>query len=107
MAKSRKKTTDLDLGQVCKEWEGFRICPEGMLHNPMWRRGFTPGELKAQFWQLQQLGLALHEMERLRAELGRAINAQHAAEARSYFYKSQLVLESRLGLMLQAATTTN
>lgn len=105
MAGRRRKKAPLDLGQIFDQWDGFRIGADGLLYNPMWRRGFTPGELKAQFYRLQTLSRLELLTKQLERDLARAQAAQEAAEARAFFYRSQLSLESRMGLMLQAVTT--
>lgn len=93
-----------DLAQLNPAWADFSIGADGLFYNPQWRRGFAPGELKAQFWQLQELSHTRHRLDQLRKELQRAEDHIQSAEARAYFYRSQLTLESRAGLMLQALT---
>lgn len=94
-----------DLGADFPEWEGF-IFHEGTLHHPYWRRGFTAGELRAMFYRTQQVTILEHEISRLRLDLARAQEAQEAAEHRAHYYRQQLRLESRLGMMLASFSTT-
>lgn len=90
----------LDLGDLLgSAWSDFRIDRDG-LHNPMWRRPFAPGELKAQFWQLQQLAHFQHLADQAKRDADRAEARAEAAEKRAHYYRSQLSLEARSGAML-------
>ncbi|MBD5803870.1 hypothetical protein AZOA_33110 [Azoarcus sp. Aa7] len=90
----------LDLGELLgSEWDGFSLSRDGLQH-PYWRRPFSCGELKAMFYRSQQVAILEREVSRARTEQERASAAQDAAEARADWYRHQLTLESRLGLML-------
>lgn len=96
----------LDLGELLgSEWEGFRLTAAG-LHHPYWRRPFDHGDFKSMFYRSQQVTILEHELQRARADLDRAESAQEAADARANFYRQQLRLESRMGMMLAAFSTT-
>lgn len=90
--------------EIGPEWDGFFISADREFCNPQWKRGFTPGDLKAQFWDLQGLRIAKHDVAQLKRELDRLQNKLDAAEIAAQFYRSQLVLESRAGLMLAKIT---
>lgn len=90
----------IDLAELLgTEWEGFSLSADGLQH-PYWRRPFSCGDLKAMFYRSQQVAILEREVSRARTEQERASAAQDAAEARAEWYKHQLTLESRLGLML-------
>jgi hypothetical protein len=81
-------------------WVDFSFAG-GLLHIPGFRRGFEPGELRAAFFQLQRLPGLEHEARRLRDERERAVQAAQAAEDAAGWYRRQLLLEARMGAMLQ------
>lgn len=87
---------------VPPEWEqaGARFGRDGLLYLQCWRRGFTPHELSALFFECQAVRSLTHENKRLVTELERAQLELSQAEARAAFYRRQLILESRLGAML-------
>lgn len=94
----------LDLAELLgSEWNGFSLASDGLQH-PAWRRPFTCGELKAMFWRSQQVSILEHQIEQLRTEIERAQAAEDAAEVRTDWYRRQLNLESRFGLMLVRMT---
>ena len=61
----------------------------------------TPGEIRSLFWQIQLISSLKIEIEQLKKELERRSNEIDTLEIKADFYKRQLVLESRLGLILQ------
>lgn len=61
-------------------WEGFKMRPDAFFH-PFWRRGYTPGELKAFFYQVQVFQRMERDVEDLRAELARQVMSNAAAQA--------------------------
>jgi hypothetical protein len=73
---------------------------------PLWRRGFTPHELGAMFFTCQQVRSLEHEKRQLVTDLERADRERSHAERQAAFYRSQLSLESRLGLMLARIAVT-
>lgn len=85
--------------QLGSEWDGFSLSVDGLQH-PYWRRPFTCGDLKAMFYRSQQVTALELELQRARQAAERASAAQDAAEARAEWYRHQLTLESRYGLML-------
>lgn len=94
----------LDLGELLgPEWDGFSLSADGLQH-PYWRRSFTAGDFKAMFYDVQRVRILERDAARARSEAEQARAAQEAAEARAAFYRSQLVLESRMGMMLSALT---
>ena len=80
-------------------WHGWTF-RDGLLYAPEWRRGLTQGEIRA----LPYLQALIADYQRQSRDNDREVReAQDAlcqAEARSRFYRSQLILESRYGLML-------
>lgn len=94
----------IDLAELLgSDWDGFSLAIDGLQH-PAWRRPFSCGELKAMFWRRQQVSILEHQIQQLRAEIERAQAAEDAAEARADWYRRQLNLESRFGLMLVRMT---
>ena len=83
-------------------WEaaGARFGRDGLLYLNEWRRGFEPAELRALFWECQQVRSLRHENTRLERDLARAEHEKDAAESRATFYRRNLILESKLGAML-------
>ena len=72
-----------------------------MLFIPEWRRGLTPGEIRALFWQVQLISSLKREIELLKEELERRNNEYDSLEVKADFYRRQLVLESQFGMILQ------
>lgn len=67
---------------------------------PGWKPGFEPEALRALFWQVQDNARMGYELCRLQAELARREAEYAELEARCAFYRRQVGLEARLGLML-------
>lgn len=105
MKATKRPPRRYDLGEHHPEWEGF-IFDDGQLHHPYWRRPFTAGDLRAMFYTSQQVRILEHELTQARRDLETAQAAQDAAEHRAQFYRQQLQLESRMGMMLTAFSTT-
>lgn len=96
----------LDLGELLgSEWDGFRLTAAG-LHHPYWRRPFDAGDFKAMFYRSQQVAILERDARQARADLERAETALEAADVRADYYRQQLRLESRMGMMLAAFSTT-
>lgn len=57
-------------------------------------------ELRGVWFRLQQIDSQAHEIERLKRELKRRDEELKIAEKNAHFYREQLRLESRMGLML-------
>lgn len=83
-----------------KDWAGhyFR---DNLLYIPEWRRGLTPHEIRALFWQVQQILSLKREIDLLKQELERRDEQINTLEIKANFYKRQLVLESRFGMILE------
>jgi len=83
-----------------KDWEGhyFR---NSLLYIPEWRRGLAPDEIRALFWRGQQVSSLENEIGLLKRELARRNEEIDILEVKAAFYKRQLVLESRFGMILQ------
>lgn len=92
----------LDLSPLLgSDADGFSIGPRG-LQLPGWRGPIPLAELRALFWQGQQVRILQRDLARALADLEQARAALDAAQARAAWYRSQLRLESRAGLMLSA-----
>lgn len=89
-----------ELGLLGKDWEGYYF-KDDLLYVPEWRRGFTPHEIRALFWKCQQIRNLNNEINLLKQELERRNEEYNLLEIRADFYKRQVILESRFGLMLQ------
>ena len=82
------------------EWKGYRFV-DNLFYVPEWRNGFPPHEIRAMFWKVQQLWGLQQEIELLKQELDRRNEDINTLEVRVNFYKRQLVLESRFGMILE------
>lgn len=90
----------LDLAALFgSEWEGFRISRAG-LQVPGWRGPIPGPDMRALFWTSQHARILARDLDRARAELSAALAALDHAESRARWYRSQLVMEARAGLML-------
>lgn len=85
------------------EWveHGARFGRDGLLYLTPWRRGFTVHELQALFFESQRTRALERDNSRLARELEAAKEAEARAGERAAWYRRQLVLESRLGAMLE------
>lgn len=83
-----------------KDWADhyFR---NSLLYIPEWRRGLTPHEIRALFWRGQQVSSLENEIELLKRELERRNIELDLLEIKANFYRRQLVLESKFGMILQ------
>ncbi len=83
-----------------KDWDGH-VFRDNLLFIPEWRRGLTPGEIRSLFWQVQLISSLKREIELLKKELERRNNEFDSLEVKADFYRRQLVVESRFGMILQ------
>lgn len=92
----------LDLAELFgSDLDGFRLSAAG-LQIPGWRGPIPIPELRALFWTSQQVRILARDLDRTRADLAAALAELDTAQARARWYRSQLRLESRAGLMLSA-----
>ncbi|MBS0425009.1 MAG: hypothetical protein JSR71_11450 [Proteobacteria bacterium] len=82
------------------EWKGYRFV-DNLIFVPEWRNGFTPHEIRAFFWKCQLVSSLQREIKLLKDELGRRNEEIDALEIKADFYRRQVVLESRFGLILE------
>ena len=82
------------------EWKGYRF-NGNLFYVPEWRNGFAPHEIRALFWKCQQINSLQQEIDLLKQELERRNEEFNNLEVKADFYRRQLVLESRFGLILQ------
>lgn len=82
------------------EWKGYRFSGN-LFYVPEWRNGFPPHEIRALFWKCQQVSSLQREIELLKQELERRAEEINTLEIKVNFYKRQLVLESRFGMILE------
>jgi len=95
----------IDLAEILgREWDEIFIGSNGLLHLPGWRRGFEASELKAIFYDNQERYRLKHENAQLKRELQRLQDALDQAEKSAWWYRHQLKLESKLGMMLGRVT---
>ncbi len=86
------------------EWKGYRF-RGNLFYVPEWRNGFKPHEIRAFFWEIQQIRSLKIEIELLKKELARRNEDIDNLEVKADFYRRQLVLESRFGMILQRTFT--
>ncbi len=80
---------------------GARWGNDGLLYLAEWRRGFTHGELRAMFFECQQVRTLKNERDAARRDL-EALTAQfEAVESRAAWYRQQLTREARLYPLFQ------
>lgn len=77
------------------EWSGW-VFRDGLLFAPEWRKGLHPGEIRA-IPYLRAIEADSRRKDRIVADLRGQIEA---ASRLAGFYRRQLVLESKFGLML-------
>lgn len=87
---------------VPPDWEksGARFGRDGLLYLGEWRRGFTPHELRALFFDCQRVRALDLEVKNLTSTVERLSDELDREQQRAAFYRHQLVLESRYGAML-------
>ncbi len=52
-----------------KHWQGYRFGADGLFYHPAWRRGFTPGELSAMFFRVQNADRNRRLVEKLQQQV--------------------------------------
>lgn len=82
-----------------KEWGDIRLTPGG-LQLPGWRRPFSPGELHSIFVLAQGRRTLESQLYLAKRDLETATRAAEEWEQKARFYRNQLVLESKMGMML-------
>jgi len=90
--------------RVPPDWEaaGARFGRDGLLYLAEWRRGFTVHELRALFFDCQQVRTLERELRQAAADLERATLELAQTEARAAWYRRQLVTESRFSAVLMS-----
>lgn len=79
---------------------GWAFGRDGLLYVAEWRRGLTPHELRATWYQVQRVAALEAQARQLRRDLEASEAARDRAEASAWWYRRQVVLEARLGLAL-------
>lgn len=91
-------------GKVCallgSSWNGFYF-RNRLLYAPEWRNGFSAGEIRALFYRCQLVVYLESEIRLLKAELERRSQEIDELEIKADFYRRQVQLESRFGLILE------
>ena len=87
-------------GLLGKDWEGFYF-KDALFYVPEWRRGFTPHEIRSMFWKCQLVSSLEREIRLLKQEIAEQTAEIEELEDKVNFYRQQVILESRFGLMLQ------
>jgi hypothetical protein len=85
------------------EWAdyGARWGNDGLLYLAEWRRGFTVHELRALFFECQAARSLEREVKILTSTVESLTAERDQAIERAWWYRNQLVLESKLGAMLE------
>jgi len=81
---------------------GARWGRDDLLYLGEWRRGFDVGELRALFFDCQQINTLRRERNAATAALDAATVKMEALERSVYWYRRQLIAEARLGPMMLA-----
>ena len=97
---SGRMDTHLDLGSLLPQWRGWTLSCDGKLYFEAWKRGFEPGELAALPYTWALMRTFERTEKTLRAELERRISECERAEKMAAWYRRQVLLEARFGLML-------
>jgi hypothetical protein len=90
------------LGQ---EWNDIRLTPHG-IHLPGWRRPFSSQELHSLFVMLSGKRIVENQLQLTKKWLQETQAAAEEWERRALFYRQQLILESKMGLMLARVAST-
>lgn len=89
------------------EWDGWRIDQHGVLWAPdTWRQGFTPHQLRAMFFECQQIRSYKNDIRQLRIDLAQQQDIIEDWKKRATFYRRQCTLEAQIGMALQALHKT-
>lgn len=88
------------------EWrdQGASFGDDGLLYLPEWRRGFSIYELRALFFESQRARALDAELRTAARDLARLAAQNEVLERQVYWYRRQLVLESRMGMALARIT---
>lgn len=91
-------------GRACEllgnSWNGFYF-RNGLLYVPEWRNGFSAGDIRALFFRCQMVSYLESEIRLLKAELERRNLEIDELETKADFYRRQVSIESKFGLMLE------
>ncbi len=87
-----------------EEWKGYRFS-NNLFYVPEWKNGFPPHEIRALFWKCQKVWSLEREIELLKRELKNRNEEFDNLEVKTAFYRRQLVLESKFGMILQRSFT--
>jgi hypothetical protein len=94
-----KPTEPIRLQELAGDsWEGWTL-HDGRLNHPTWRKGFTGSELAAMWFECQLVRELQRQVRDLTAALEVRLGELHRAERRAWWYRTQLVNESKFGFM--------
>lgn len=82
------------------DWKNH-IFMNNQLFIPEWRRGLTAQDIRSMYWEIQLVASLKREIKLLKSEIERRKHDIDQLEIKAEFYRRQLVLESRLGMMLR------
>jgi len=84
------------------EWADYGASwgADGMLYLGEWRRGFTVHDLRAMFWDCQQVRGLRSDLARARRDLAAAQATIDELKGKAAWYRRQCVLQAQLGLSL-------
>ena len=68
---------------------------------PEWRRALSAQEICSMYWKIKLVASLKQEIRLLKSEIERRNPDIERLETKAEFYRRQLVLESRFGMMLQ------
>lgn len=84
------------------EWESYGASwgRDGLLYLAEWRRGFTVHELRAMFFDCQQVSTLRADLERLRRDLQDTEQALDEQQRLTAFYRRECHRAAKLGIAL-------
>lgn len=93
--------TNCDLAALAgDDWAEFSFSRDGLFYHPFWTKGFTPWELKGMFFEIQDVWATKRDLRNLQREFSDLRQKYDALQVKAMFYRRQVSLESRFGLML-------
>lgn len=98
----RRRREPIPMHEIAGDaWRDWTIGADGLLYHPTWRRGFTGHELAALWFECQALAGLRHQVAQLTRDLADQGNQVDELQKENWWYRRQLSLEAKLGMMLE------